>query len=94
MSEEEVYEVDGIVSHREVNGHLEFLIRWKNFPDSENTWETEEKMNCPQLLSSYMEAHHLIPVSPRDPGFVTFTTKDAFEARKVLEEKPERIIAV
>ena len=33
------YEVEGIIDRKRVNGKLMYLIRWKGYDDSENTWE-------------------------------------------------------
>lgn len=49
------YEVDEILDHRLLsNNELQFLVKWKGFDDSENTWENKENLsNCPKILNKY-----------------------------------------
>jgi hypothetical protein len=35
-------------------GKREFLIRWKGFPSSADTWEPEENLNCTDLINKLM----------------------------------------
>ena len=56
--EEDVFEVDRILSERETrgkNGRIvrSFLVHWKGYPDSENCWVTECNVNAPELLREY-----------------------------------------
>ena len=53
--EEEEYEVEAIVSDRIKKGKKQYLLKWKGYPDSENTWEDEESLNCPDLLLKYIQ---------------------------------------
>jgi hypothetical protein len=56
-AEEPRYEVEAILKHRRRHGSLHYYLKWKGYPDSENTWEAEENLNCPVLLAAYWEAH-------------------------------------
>jgi hypothetical protein len=38
------YEVASILRHRLHRNRLEFLIRWKNYDSSDDTWEPEENL--------------------------------------------------
>ncbi|XP_013384181.1 chromobox protein homolog 1-like isoform X1 [Lingula anatina] len=53
--EEEEYEVERVVDVRVRGGQREYLIKWKNYPDSENTWEPENNLDCPDLIADYEE---------------------------------------
>ena len=35
------------------DGKEMFLIKWEGYPDSENTWEPREYLNCPKLIAKY-----------------------------------------
>jgi hypothetical protein len=53
MGEYKTHEVEAIISHKRNSlGNLLFLLKWKKFPDSENTWEKEEHLQCPGLLQA------------------------------------------
>ena len=36
--------MDRVVSRRGVPAHSEYLVKWKNFPESEATWEREDDL--------------------------------------------------
>jgi chromodomain-containing protein len=50
---DDVYVVEKILNHREKDGHLEYHIKWKNFPLSQSTWVKEEKMNDTSCIDQY-----------------------------------------
>jgi hypothetical protein len=57
---EEEYEVDAILAHRGQKGKRSFLVSWKGYPNSENSWLPEKELrNAPQLLKTYKERLHL-----------------------------------
>src|SRR6266852_5190148 len=52
---ENEYEVERIVNHR-CHGRarrLQYLIKWKGYPESDNTWEPAEQLHAPNLLKAY-----------------------------------------
>lgn len=54
MSEEE-WEVEAIVDRRITRGTPQYLIKWKGWPSSENTWEDEENLSgCGLLLKDFL----------------------------------------
>lgn len=54
---EEEYEVEDIVDHKIARGKTSFLIRWKNYDASGDTWEPESSLSCPEIIARYKEAH-------------------------------------
>ncbi|KYM98068.1 PREDICTED: chromobox protein homolog 5-like [Cyphomyrmex costatus] len=50
------FEVERVIEVRfKKNGTKEFLIRWKGFGASDDTWEPERNLNCPELIAKFME---------------------------------------
>ena len=46
------YEVEKILKQRMKNGHRQFLLKWKGFPESENSWEPESNVTA-DLVSEF-----------------------------------------
>ncbi|KAJ9523672.1 hypothetical protein QJQ45_020105 [Haematococcus lacustris] len=57
------YEVERIVSHRHVRAGKakEFLVKWKGYEDSDNTWEPASNLaNAPDCVNLYKAQHGLL----------------------------------
>lgn len=54
---DEEYEVEDIVDHKISRGKTTFLIRWKNYDASGDTWEPESSLSCPEIIANYKELH-------------------------------------
>ncbi|KNE62703.1 hypothetical protein AMAG_07893 [Allomyces macrogynus ATCC 38327] len=58
--EDEVYEVEKIVSHRVRDGVTQFRVKWKGYSDHDNTWEEiENLLGAPAILDAYFESNNL-----------------------------------
>ncbi|XP_028048125.1 chromobox protein homolog 3 [Monomorium pharaonis] len=50
------FEVERIIEVRfKKNGTKEFLIRWKGFSATDDTWEPERNLSCPELIAKFMQ---------------------------------------
>lgn len=50
---EEEYEVEEIITDRKKRRKKQFLVKWKGYPSSENSWVNEQDLNAPELLEEY-----------------------------------------
>jgi hypothetical protein len=52
---EEEYEVERVVNHRRHGKarRLQYLIKWKGYPESDNTWEPLDQVHAPELIREY-----------------------------------------
>src|SRR6266403_4458882 len=55
---EEEYEVERIVAHRKFgrSKRLQYLIKWKGYPESDNTWEPADQVHASDLVKRYHSA--------------------------------------
>ena len=49
------YEVKAILDQQEVDGQPRYLIKWRGYSHSDNTWEPEDNLNCPTILSDFCQ---------------------------------------
>ena len=69
---EEEYKVECIINHQfsERLRTLQYLIKWKGYPDVDNTWELATQVHAPELVNAYhrlspLETHKRGPRKPR-----------------------------
>ena len=62
IEDNEEYEVETIVNHRHFGRkrQLQYLIKWKGYPDADNTWKSADHVHAPLLIQTY---HRKNPLS-------------------------------
>ena len=53
---EEEYEVEDIIADRTHRRIRQYLIKWKGYPSSENTWVNAKDLHAPELLKDYHDS--------------------------------------
>lgn len=51
--QEEEYVVEKVVGKKTVKGKVHYLLKWKGYPNSDNTWEPVANVDCPDLIAEY-----------------------------------------
>ena len=71
--------MEKILDQREVEGQLQFYVKWKNFSENWNTWEPiDNLLDCFDLVLEFQEKHHII----KDSSISVVDTKKSKLARK------------
>jgi hypothetical protein len=70
---EEQYEVEAVRAHRHHRRKLQYLIKWKGYPESDNTWEPVDNVQAPLLIRKYHEVHPLEDKRPAEQARKTST---------------------
>lgn len=59
-TDSEVFEVKKILAHKYVGEARHFLVRWKSFDPSEDSWVAEKHLTCPSILNAYLKKAKII----------------------------------
>ena len=46
-------DIEEIVTHRRVGDHLEYLVKWTDYPEEENEWLRASQFNSTQIIEDY-----------------------------------------
>src|SRR5579863_5115658 len=75
ISGEAEYEVEQIRSHRRHGRQkqLQYLLKWKGYPESDNTWEPADQVHAPDLIKAYHRRHRLEHIKATTPAQLSST---------------------
>ena len=67
---QEYFEVEDILDSKRIGRRLHYLVKWKGFPDSENSWEPLANIPARGLVKEF---HRRNPGKPGEPRHLTST---------------------
>jgi hypothetical protein len=86
---EEQYEVEAVQTHQHQNHKLQYLIKWKGYPESDNTWEPVENVQALLLTRKYHEVHPLEDKkAAKQASKISFLTP-TFQPTWLIESDPQ-----
>ena len=71
IDDEPEYEVEKILKHRKAGRGYQYWIKWRGYPNSENTWEPRRNLErAKEILDAYDKAHNIhirnVPIVPEN----------------------------
>ena len=55
---EEEWEIEAIMAHKKTQCGIKYLVKWKGYPESENSWEPAENLeNAKDMVEDYHRAY-------------------------------------
>lgn len=51
--DEEEFVVEKILERRKKGDFIEYFLKWKNYPNSENTWEPSYNLDCQDMIDTF-----------------------------------------
>ncbi|APA13902.1 hypothetical protein sscle_11g086720 [Sclerotinia sclerotiorum 1980 UF-70] len=56
-----IYDVETILDCKYIRGKIKYLIKWLDYPHSENTWELKKDLSCPEKLKAFHQRYPDLP---------------------------------
>jgi hypothetical protein len=88
----EQYEVEAICTHRYHWRKLQYLIKWKGYPESDNTWEPVNNVQAPRLVKEYHKVHPLEDKRPAERTRMT-SIPTSIQPTWHIESNPQNTFA-
>lgn len=85
-TDNEEYEVEKIVGEKIEYGARYFLVKWKGWPESDNTWEIEKSVDCYEMIEKFRDSCRSAGKSNKRAAGTKTKGSKAKKARKVASE--------
>jgi hypothetical protein len=92
---EEEYQVERILDYKLINGKQYYLVKWKDYSDTENTWEPKKNLtqNCSEDVEEFHRQNPTVGKKANQQEIEHSTSQD--QAQEVhLEDQPVRRILI
>lgn len=66
--EEDIFIVEKILRKKITGGKTYYFLKWSGYPDSENTWEPVDNLDCPELIEDFERHWSESHGKPQDPS--------------------------
>jgi hypothetical protein len=91
-----IFQAERIIEDRKIGSRREYLIKWKGFSDSHNTWENEKNILDPYFLRKYLCRKYIkiLAATPEacEPASVTSRAVRALKKGvHIMETNPEEL---
>jgi hypothetical protein len=62
--DEDEYEVEKILDHKDVRGKRQYLVHWLGYPTSDDQWVDADDLHAPKILRPYLDSINAAPQRP------------------------------
>jgi hypothetical protein len=87
--DEESYAVEKIVDRKTIDGTVHYLIKWKNYDASENSWIPEESIDCPDMVKKFNKK---IRGNRKSPAESPIYSVEKILGKRIVKGCPEYLV--